>query len=64
MKGLQALQQELQAHPEAVVHKLQHELDGKSNDVLRQLQELGHDGAAVDPRQLQRLASMLSKQGE
>ena len=63
MKSLQALQQQLQTHPEASVRNLQRVLDGKSNTVLQQLQQLGQDGASMNPGQLQGLAALLSKQG-
>lgn len=63
MKSLQALQQQLQTHPEASVRNLQLVLDGQSNAVLQQLQQLGQDGSSMDPSQLQGLASLLSKQG-
>lgn len=64
MKSLQALQQQLQTHPEASVRNLQMALDGQSNAVLQQLQQLGQDSASINPSQLQSLASLLSKQGE
>ena len=64
MKSLQALQQQLTTNPEDSVRNLQLVLDGKSNMVLQQLQQLGQDGASMKPGQLQGLAALLSKQGK